>query len=843
MDERLEKYGPNIIAHEARHGAVRRFLTLLASPLSLLLLALAIVNLFTGAAGGAIVIAVMVMLSSLLSFVQEYRSDKAAERLRSMVSTTVTVLRKEEPEAMRKARNAAAAMPLPTHGSQKCEQPLARIVPGDILYLSVGDIVPADVRVLSSKDLFVSQASLTGESLPVEKFAAPVEGKTTAVFDLDNIAFMGTNVVSGTATVVVVATGAHTAFGHIAADIVGQRELTSFDRGVNKFIWLIVRFMLIMVPLVFLINGVTKGDWLEALLFAVAVAVGLAPEMLPVIITINLAKGALAMSEKKVIVKRLNAIQNFGAMDILCTDKTGTLTQDKVILEKHVDILGHDCEKVTEYAYLNSFHQTGLKNLLDVAVLKYVDIHQKLKADTEYKKVDEIPFDFQRRRMSVIVQKKDGSRILICKGAVEEVLSVCTKAEQAGELISIEGPHVEALGKVVQTLNDDGFRVIAVAYRRISVAETVFGNLTESDLVLVGYIAFLDPPKDSAVDAIKALNGYGISVKVLTGDNAAVACNVCRQVGLSTEHVLLGSEIDAMSDAVLLARAESVSIFAKLAPQQKVRVIQALQSKGHVVGYLGDGINDGPALKAADVGISVDSAVDIAKESADIILLEKSLMALNEGVLEGRRVFGNISKYIKMSASSNFGNMLSVLGASAFLPFLPMAPVQILMNNLLYDFSQTTVATDHVDAEYMKQPRRWDVANIGRFMLFLGPVSSLFDYITFGTLWYVFEAANNPSLFQTGWFIESLLSQTLVVHVIRTGKIPFIQSKPSLPLLLTTLSICLLGIWLPFSPFAEALGFTRLPHGYWAALLAILVAYLVMTQLIKSWVIRRFGFN
>ena len=842
-DERLEQYGLNTIAHEVRHGAMRRFLTLLASPLSVLLLALAAVNFFTGEAGGAVVIAVMVVLSSLLSFVQEYRSDKAAERLRSMVGTTVTVLRKEPPPTIHRSQKPAQVVPLQTHGSQKYELPLARIVPGDILFLSVGDIVPADVRILSCKDLFVSQASLTGESLPVEKFSQAMVGNTKPVFELDNIAFMGTNVVSGTATAVVVATGGHTSFGHIAVDIAGQRELTSFDRGVNKFIWLIIRFMLVMVPLVFLVNGITKGDWLEALLFAVAVAVGLAPEMLPMIITINLAKGALAMSEKKVIVKRLNAIQNFGAMDILCTDKTGTLTQDKVILEKHVDILGNDSEKVTEYAYLNSFHQTGLKNLLDVAVLKYVDVHEKLKADTEYKKIDEIPFDFQRRRMSVIVQKQDGSRILICKGAVEEVLSVCTKAEQAGKLISIEGPHLEALGKVVQTLNDDGFRVIAVAYREIPATQTDFGNLNESDLVLVGYIAFLDPPKDSASDAIKALNRYGISVKVLTGDNAAVACNVCRHVGLPTEHVVLGSELDTMTEAVLLTKVESASIFAKLAPQQKVRVIQALQSKGHVVGYLGDGINDGPALKAADVGISVDSAVDIAKESADIILLKKSLMALKDGVLEGRRVFGNISKYIKMSASSNFGNMLSVLGASAFLPFLPMAPVQILLNNLLYDFSQTTVATDHVDSEYMKQPRRWDIGNIGRFMLFLGPVSSLFDYVTFGTLWYFFGGANDPHLFQTGWFIESLLSQTLVVHVIRTGKVPFIQSKPSSPLLVTTLSICLLGVWLPFSPFADALGFTQMPQGYWLALPAILAAYLLLTQLTKSWVVRHFGLN
>jgi Mg2+-importing ATPase len=834
---RLEKFGHNTVAHEVRQGAVRRFLSLLASPLSLLLLALAVVNFFTGEAWGAIVIAIMVVLSSLLSFVQEYRSDKAAERLRSMVSTTVTVLRKDNP-ATRK-RNKSVLSP----GSHKIEIPLAHIVPGDIVFLSVGDIVPADMRILSCKDLFVSQASLTGESMPVEKFALPVTSHTRSVLDLGNIAYMGTNVVSGTATAVVVATGGHTSFGHVAADIAGQRELTSFDRGVNKFIWLIIRVMLVMVPLVFLVNGITKGDWLEALLFAVAIAVGLAPEMLPMIITINLAKGALAMSEKKVIVKRLNAIQNFGAMDVLCTDKTGTLTQDKVILEKHVDIFGGDSEKVTEYAYLNSYHQTGLKNLLDVAVLKYVEVHEKIKADTEFKKVDEIPFDFQRRRMSVIVQKQDGSRILICKGAVEEVLSVCTKAEQAGKLLSLEEHHGEALGKIVQNLNDDGFRVIAVAYRELPKTENAFGIVDESDLVLLGYIAFLDPPKDSAADAIKALNKHGVTVKVLTGDNQAVACNVCRHVGLPVEQVLLGGEIDTMSDEMLAARVESVSIFAKLAPRQKARVIQALQSKSHVVGYLGDGINDGPALKTADVGISVNSAVDIAKESADIILLKKSLMALKEGVIEGRKVFGNITKYIKMSASSNFGNMLSVLAASSFLPFLPMAPVQILLNNLLYDFSQTTVATDHVDAEYMKQPRRWDIVNIGRFMLFLGPVSSLFDTITFGTLWYFFGAAHNPQVFQTGWFLESLLSQTLVVHVIRTGKIPFIQSKPSLPLLVTSLSICLLGLWLPSSPFAQALGFTPMPQGYWLALLGILGGYLILTQWVKSRVVRHFGLN
>lgn len=836
---RLAKYGPNAVAHEAQRGVIRRFLTLLASPLSLLLLALALVNFSTGQTWSAIVIAIMVILSSLLSFVQEYRSDKAAERLRSMVGTTVTVARADHAPARRQP--STQAEPASVNAPQKLELPLAQIVPGDIVFLSVGDLVPADVRILASKDLFVSQASLTGESLPVEKFAPAVDAKPTSTLDLDNIAFMGTDVVSGTATVLVLATGAHTCFGHIAAELAGQRELTSFDRGVNQFIWLMVRVMLVMVPLVFVVNGITKGDWLEALLFAVAVAVGLAPEMLPMIITINLAKGALAMSGKKVIVKRLNAIQNFGAMDVLCTDKTGTLTQDKVILEKHVDILGHDSEKVTEYAYLNSFHQTGLKNLLDLAVLKYVDVHEKLKADTEFKKVDEIPFDFERRRMSVIVERQDGSRILICKGAVEEVLSVCSKAEQAGSIISLEDHHGAALGKVVEELNDDGFRVIAVAYRELPPSDVVFDNLDETELVLVGYIAFLDPPKDSAAEAIKALNKYGITVKVLTGDNAAVTRNVCRHVGLPLEQVLLGSEIDALTDQALAERAPATSIFAKLAPQQKARVIRALQSKGHVVGYLGDGINDGAALKTADVGISVDSAVDIAKESADIILLKKSLMALKDGVVEGRKVFGNISKYIKMSASSNFGNMLSVLGASALLPFLPMAPVQILLNNLLYDFSQTTVATDHVDADYMKQPRRWDIANIRRFMFFLGPVSSLFDYLTFGALWFWFGAANDPALFQTGWFLESLLSQTLVVHIIRTGKIPFIESKSSLPLLATSIAICLFGLWLPWSPLAEKLGFTPMPQGYWFVLFAVVAAYLALTQWVKSRLIRHFG--
>jgi len=837
---RLAEHGANEVAHEQHKSAVRRLLELFLTPLSVLLLALATVNYFTGEIKGAIVIAVMVVLSSLLSFMQEFRSNRAAERLRAMVSTTATVFRKEVPAEW--LDRSAEALGLETRAgpTSRVEIPLTGVVPGDIIHLSAGDIVPADVRMLSAKDMFVNQASLTGESLPVEKFAAPISGATSAL-ELNNVAFMGTNVISGTAVAMVVATGGRTYFGSIASSVAGQHVQTSFDRGIHRFIWLIIRFMLVMVPLVFLVNGITKGDWLEAFLFAVAVAVGLTPEMLPMIVTINLAKGAMAMASKKVIVKRLNSIQNLGAMNVLCTDKTGTLTQDKVLLEKHVDVHGDESERVLEYAYLNSYYQTGLKNLLDVAVLEHVEVHEHLRPDAKFAKIDEIPFDFQRRRMSVVVSERDGPHILICKGAVEEVFNVCDRAEQHGELVQIEAGHYDELRTVTRDFNDDGFRVIAVAYKELPSGQTTYTVADEDGLVLAGYIAFLDPPKESAAEAIRVLQEHGVAVKVLTGDNEAVTRNICRQVGLPVERVILGSEVDAMSDAELAKAAEDVSVLAKLSPAQKARVIKALHLRGHVVGFLGDGINDGPALKAADVGISVDTAVDIAKESADIILLEKSLLVLEQGVVEGRRVFGNITKYIKMGASSNFGNMFSVLGASAFLPFLPMAPVQILVNNLLYDFSQTTVATDTVDEDYLKQPRQWDIGNIGRFMLFIGPISSLFDYVTFGVLLYFFDAWHNEALFQTGWFVESLLSQTLIVHVIRTGKIPFVQSKPSFPLLVTTIGICLLGLWLPNSPFAHALGLTPLPHAYLMALLGILVGYMLLTQLVKAWLIRRFG--
>lgn len=843
-EERLERVGPNAVAQEAQVGPWRQLLTYFKNPLNLLLIALAALSLYLGDREAATIIALMVVVSITLTFVQEYRSTNAAQRLREMVSTTATVLRKDRRSGVPDEVNRHFNIHLHPHGPQRREVPIEELVPGDVIQLSAGDMIPADVRLLTAKDLFVNQSSLTGEALPVEKFYAPDSGPERDALQYNNICFMGTNVVSGTATALVVHTGAETYFGRLAQLVTEQVPLTSFDRGIRQFTWLMIRFIFVMTPLVFLINGFTKGDWMEAFLFAVAVAVGLTPEMLPMIVTVNLGKGALAMSRKKVIVKRLNSIQNFGAMDVLCTDKTGTLTQDKIILEKHVDIYGHENEDVLEYAYLNSFYQSGLKNLLDVAVLEYAGLTERIKAGVDYRKVDEIPFDFQRRRMSVVVEGH-GRHLLICKGAVEEVFSCCTHAEVNGRMEPLESSYLGQLLQVTRELNEDGFRVIAIAYRETESSSRTYGVKDESHLVLVGYIAFLDPPKDSAREAIAALNRHGVAVKILTGDNDVVTRKVCHEVGLKVDEIMLGAQIEALSDEQLAEAAERIAVFAKLSPAQKARVIRALHLKGHVVGFMGDGINDGPALKAADVGISVDTAVDIAKESADIILLEKSLMVLEEGVIEGRKVFGNIVKYIKMGASSNFGNMFSVLGASAWLPFLPMLAIQVLTNNLLYDFSQTAIPTDHVDEEYLSRPRRWDIANITRFMLMMGPISSIFDYVTFALMTWVFKAntvAGAP-MFQTGWFVESLLSQTLIIHIIRTGRVPFLQSRASLPMTLTSLIICSVGVWLPYSPFAHALGFSPLPWQFWPYLVAILLGYLTLAHIVKSWFIRRFGLN
>jgi len=836
---RLEKYGRNTIAREEHKSIPRQIAEKLINPLNIMLLVLVILNLFiVKDFESATVVGLMVVLSVTLSFVQEYRSDKAAEKLRAMVSTTATVMRRPLADEAQLDNS-----PSDARKSKRLEVPIDAVVPGDIIWLSAGDMIPADVRILAARDLFINQSALTGEAMPVEKFPLQVE-KPGAPLELGNIAFMGSHVTSGTAKAMIVVTGAQTYFGTLARSITSMRVQTSFEKGINRFTWLMIKFMLVMVPLVFFINGMTKHNWMEAFIFAMAVAVGLTPEMLPMIVTVNLSKGALAMSRKKVIVKRLNSIQNFGAMDILCTDKTGTLTQDKVIMKRHINIEGEDCDEVLQYAYLNSYYQSGLKNLLDIAVLEHADLRKDLHLET-YTKIDEIPFDFSRRCMSVVVAKQEAEHILICKGAVEEILSLCTKSEIGARVFDMTPESRGKMMSLAQELNEDGFRVVAVAHKDMPPEQTVYGVKDECNLTLIGYIAFLDPPKESARQAIAALEKYGVQVKVITGDGDIVARKVCKEVGLKVEGTLLGSAIEGMNDAELAQHVNHTTLFAKVSPAQKARVIAAFHRNNHVVGFMGDGINDGPALKAADVGISVDTAVDIAKESADIILLEKSLLVLEEGVLEGRKVFGNITKYIKMGASSNFGNMFSVLGASAWLPFLPMAPIQVLTNNLLYDFSQTAIPTDHVDEEYLTRPRQWNIRDIAKFMMILGPVSSIFDYLTYFLMYFGFGAnteAHAP-LFQTGWFVESILTQTLIIHIIRTAKMPFLQSRASPFLIATSLVICAIGIALPFSPFAHGLGLVALPALYWPVVFLIIGAYLALTNFVKMWFIRRFGWS
>jgi Mg2+-importing ATPase len=820
-DSRLKQVGTNEIAREKRQSALMRLLSNIKNPLVLLLLALGVLSYLTGDLRAMVVIFVMVVLGVVLRFFQEMRADNAAEKLQAMVSNTATLVR----------------------GGKEEEVSLKMLVPGDIIRLAAGDMVPADVRVLLAKDLFLNQAALTGEALPVEKTATPASANIQNPLELPDICFLGSNVESGSATAVVVRTGNRTYFGSLAASIVGQRQLTSFDKGVNKFTWLMICFIGVMVPAVFLINGLSKHNWLEAFLFAMAVAVGLTPEMLPMIVTVNLSKGALAMARKKVIVKRLNAIQNFGAMDVLCTDKTGTLTQGKIVLEKHLDVYGDPSEKVLNYGYLNSYNHTGLKNLLDEAILDHEELEERLKAKEKYRKIDEIPFDFVRRRMSVVVEDETGLNTLICKGAVDELMSVCTRVEVKGEVIEVLPEHDAKRRQLADDLNGQGFRVIALAYKQMPGAsdDPVYSIKDESDLILLGFMAFLDPPKDTAAEALKQLHHLNVDVKVLTGDNEIITAYICKEVGMPVEHLLLGSQIETMNETELAEAANVTSVFARLAPAHKEHIIRALQSKGHVLGFVGDGINDAPALKAADVGISVDSAVDIAKESSDIILLENSLLVLEQGVREGRRVFGNIVKYIKMAASSNFGNMFSVVGASAFLPFLPMLPIQVLTNNLLYDFSQTTIPTDEVDADWLTKPRQWTIGKILRFILFIGPISSIFDYLTFFMMLYVFNCWHNPALFHTGWFVESLFTQTLIIHVIRTNKIPFVESWASRPLILTSIIIVAVGACLTISPLANTLGFVPLPPLYWLFLAIMLLGYAILTQVVKTWFVRRFG--
>lgn len=840
------RVGPNEIEHEKPLSWWKHLWFAYQNPFNLLLTLLAVVSYLTEDDKATLVISTMVVVATVMRFWQESKSSKAADKLKAMVSNTATVLRRHLSEEAAPVFAQADGVKLQTKPARQVEVPIHDLVPGDVIVLSAGDMIPGDCRVLTAKDLFVSQAAMTGESLPVEKFAEPRRADGDNPLELENLLFMGTNVVSGAASAVVLNTGNRTYFGALASRVIStDRAPTQFQAGVNHVSWLLIRFMFVMVPLVLFINGFTKHDWTQAFLFALSIAVGLTPEMLPMIVTSTLAKGAVLLSRKKVIVKRLDAIQNFGAMDVLCTDKTGTLTQDKIFLERHVDVWGETADAVLEFAYLNSYYQTGLKNLLDMAVLERAEMEGELQLTTRYRKVDEIPFDFSRRRMSVVVAENEHHHELICKGAVEEILAVCTSVRHGGEDEPLTPELLERIRSVTASLNEEGLRVVAVAMKEVPPAREVYGVADESGLTLVGYVAFLDPPKESTAPALKALREHGIAVKVLTGDNELVTAKICREVGLDVSGILLGDAIERMNTADFARAVEMHTIFAKLTPEHKERIVRCLKANGHVVGFMGDGINDAPALRAADIGISVDTAVDIAKEAADIILLKKSLMVLEEGVIEGRKTFANMLKYLKMTASSNFGNVFSVLVASAFIPFLPMLPMHLLVQNLLYDFSQLAIPFDNVDEELLKKPQSWNPAEIGRFMLFFGPISSIFDITTYAVMWFVFSA-NTPeaqTLFQSGWFVEGLLTQTLIVHMIRTPKLPFIQSRAALPLTAMTLLIMAAGIFLPMGPIAHYFKLTALPLLYFPILLAILAGYMVLTQAMKGFYSRRYGWQ
>ena len=865
VEENRSEYGSNKVTREKKKTLPQRLAGAFINPFTAILFCLALVSSFTDMIFPhfslfgcvpkdfdcltVVIILTMVFLSGTLRFVQESRSGNAAEKLLAMITTTCTVTRK---------------------GQEMAEIPLDEVVVGDIVHLSAGDMLPADVRILDAKDLFVSQASLTGESEPIEKI--PMVNETRdAITDYTNIAFMGSNVISGSASAVVVTVGDHTLFGSMASEVAHEAVETSFSKGVNAVSWVLIRFMLVMVPLVFVANGITKGDWLSAFLFGISIAVGLTPEMLPMIVTTCLAKGAVSMSKKQTIVKNLNSIQNFGAIDILCTDKTGTLTQDKVVLEYHLNVNGEDDLRVLRHAYLNSYFQTGYKNLMDVAIIQKTeeeeaDDPQLVDLSEHYVKVDEIPFDFARRRLTTVVQNRDGKTQMVTKGAVEEMLSICPFAECDGKVRPMTKELKSRILATVDDLNEKGFRVLAIAQKSNPSPAGAFGVTDECDMVLMGYLAFLDPPKESTADAIKALKAHGVTTKILTGDNDKVTRTICKQVGLKVRNMLLGSDLENMSDQELAKAAETTDVFAKLTPDQKARVVSVFRENGHTVGFMGDGINDASAMKSADIGISVDTAVDVAKESADIVLLEKDLMVLEEGIIEGRKTYANMIKYIKMTASSNFGNMFSVLAASALLPFLPMESLQLIFLNLIYDLSCTAIPWDNVEEEFISVPRKWDASSVGSFMMWIGPTSSVFDWMTYIFMYFVFcplfvsrgvlynDLASHfagadlvrmqtayVAMFQTGWFIESMWSQTLVIHMIRTPKLPFIQSHASAPLTLMTFTgIGVLTI-IPFTTFGRMLGFVALPTAYFAYLIPCILLYMVLATSLKKAYVRHYG--
>ena len=848
VEENRDAYGENVITKGQEDSMIKKIYESIINPFTVILLVIALVSFITNvwlAKPGeqdpttSIIIVTLVLISGGIRFIQELRSDKAASNLSRMIVNTATVLR---------------------DGSEQ-EIPIDEIVVGDVIKLSAGDMIPADVVLIDSRDFFVQQSGLTGESDAVEKVCLRKADSQNldSLLESESLAFMGTNVISGRATALVLVVGDETMMGAIEQTINTYDEPTSFEREMNTISWLLIRLMLVMVPVVFVINGLTDGDWLEAGVFALSVGVGLTPEMLPMIITASLAKGSIIMAKEKVVIKKLNAIQDLGAIDILCTDKTGTLTQDEIVLEYPLDIHGELDLSVLRRAYLNSYFQTGLKNLMDRAIInrtqKEAKKHEIVRdLDQTFHKIDELPFDFERRRMSVIVKDEDGVVSMVTKGALEEMLSVSTYVEYKGEIKRLtDEVRQEVLAEVAQ-LNEQGLRVLGVSYKTDLDENDIFSVEDERDMILTGYLAFLDPPKPSAAPAIKALAEYGVTTKILTGDNEKVTQAVCEKVGLDVERILLGSEIDTMTDQELAQVVETTTVFAKLSPDQKARIILCLKNNGHKVGYMGDGINDAPSMKVSDVGISVDTAVDIAKETADVILLDKDLMVLEKGLVEGRKVYANMTKYIKMTVSSNFGNIFSLLFASIFLPFLPMAPVHLIVLNLIYDLSCIALPFDNVDKEFLKKPRIWEANSIMRFMAWIGPISSVFDIITYMLLYFLVvpmilghgynhgaaDAAAFIMVFQTGWFIESMWSQTMVIHMLRSPKLPFIQSRPAFSVVVTTLAAAFFVTSLPYSPLASILKLSQLNGLYFVLLFAIIVLYMLSVTVVKRIYIKKY---
>ncbi|WP_339040073.1 magnesium-translocating P-type ATPase [Spiroplasma endosymbiont of Andrena trimmerana] len=853
VEDRLKKYGKNVFSHK-RFVWYKKLMHNIFNPFIIVLMIIVIYNFISYSIidtntdknvdlYSAIIVLVMIILSVFISYFQDYRSYKSSEKLRQLIETTASVFRfsNKNKKIDFNALNSVANFTK--------EVLIENLVPGDIIFLSSGDMIPADVRILVSTDLFINQSALTGETFPVEKHAINTkdDNKKSSILELENICFMGTSIVSGGAIAIVIASGVNTYFGSIASAVTSKRPVTSFSKGIKKVTYILIGFMCVMVPLIFIVNVITKNNILTALIFSISVAVGITPEMLPMIVSANLAKGAIRLSHKKVIVKNLTSIQSFGAMDVLCTDKTGTLTEDRIELVKHLDPEGVESNKVLEMAYLNSSLQTGLKNNIDKTIVQHIKAHHNKIVEMPYRKIDEIPFDFIRRRMSIVVSKDKINNTLICKGAVEEILKICTKVEIGGKVITLTDKIKENILKLSTELNNDGLRVIAIGYQDFASDKTVFKIEDESNLVLLGYIGFLDVPKPSAIKAITTLNQHGIDVKILTGDNEIVTKAICKKVGLEPGIPLLGSDIEDMDDQHLQALVNKTTIFAKMDPLQKSRIIDILKLNGHTVGFLGDGINDAVALHHADVGISVNSATDIAKEASDIILLEKDLDVLEQGVISGRNTFGNILKYIKITISSNFGNSLSILIASIWLPFLPMMAIQILLQNLLYDISQLAIPWDRVDEDFIKKPQKWNAKSILPFAFWNGPLSSIFDITTFLFLGYGLHIFANfanvdpnsdagiyqQSLFHTGWFILGVTSQTLIVQLLRTSKVPFIQSMPSHQLFLTTIIITIIGISIPYTQLGATIGLTPIPLIFYAYLAGVVIVYFIASQLLK----------